>query len=537
MTDMQDIHLRVRLYGAPEVRMADQRITGARNVALIALLVMAPDMRRSRACLVDMLWSGSAPDRRRANLRQLLHALRQSVGPVFDVVFDNDRDVVALRKGCVALSGTPGDGMLLEGIDLAEDGFEDWLRTERSQWAEPYRVELANDRVSILPRVMVVPFGELMVGAAAGLGDAVAQDLSSHFARSQLMDAISHYSSRAIDTTAEVQVDYIVTGQCRLSGDRISVDASLIDRADDRVLWSDRMVTTLSGFLAGEDDLTRHMGGEILRVVMSRSIASSSTRPLPELSAHSLMLSAVALMHSFDRRHFHRAQAQLEEVIARCPEHSVPRAWLAQWHLLRIYQKWTEDAARDECDATQAIRNALDLNATCPLSLAIDGNIQTVLRADFDTAHHRFAAAQAVNPSSAFISQLAAVLATFRGKGDAAVALTDRAYALSPRDPRRPFFQTLSAGSYVAGGRYDEAVEMADASLRQNPHHLSAHRCKVIGLQLAGREEEARKAAGVLMRIDPDLRVSDYQRTHPAAQTDIIATWAGALRDAGVPVN
>jgi tetratricopeptide (TPR) repeat protein len=108
---------------------------------------------------------------------------------------------------------------------------------------------------------------------------------------------------------------------------------------------------------------------------------------------------------------------------------------------------------------------------------------------------------------------------------------------LSPRDPRRPFFQTLSAGSYVAGGRYEEAVEMAEASLRHNPFHLSAHRCRVIGLQLAGREGEARNAAKELMRIDPSLRVSEYQRTHPAAQTEIIQTWAGALKQAGVPVN
>ncbi len=544
MSDREQTHLTVSLYGAPVIRLSgeeDRTVTGARNIGLIALLATAPDMRRSRAFLVDTLWSDSTPERGRANLRQLLHALRQTLGAQFQETFDIARDSIALRADHVHLTGQHGDGVFLEGIDLAQEGFEDWLRTQRCDQPDDAGSRVVDDDrpLSFLPRIMVVPFAELSETAPSGVGDALAHDLTSHFARSQLMDALSHFSARSsgAEDAPEPLADYALTGQCRLVGDALTVDATLVDLSDNRVLWSDRQKTSLRSFLTGEDDLTGQMAGQTLRIVMSRSIASSSSTPLPELAAHTLMMSAVALMHSFEKRHFHQAQGQLEEVVARCPEHSVPRAWLAQWHLLRIYQKWSDDPARDEKLAQNAIRNALDLNAACPLSLAIDGNIHTILRTDFDTARQRFSAARAVNPSSAFISQLAAVLETFRGNGAAAVALTDRAFMLSPRDPRRPFFQTLSAGSYVAGGRYEEAVEMAEASLRHNPFHLSAHRCRVIGLQLAGRESEARNAAKELMRIDPSLRVSEYQRTHPAAQTEIIQTWAGALKQAGVPVN
>ena len=542
--DNQPVQLTLKLYGAPHVRIADgvsKPVTGARSIGLIALLATGGAMQRSRAFLIDLLWTDNPPDRARANLRQLLHSLRGNFGDGFDQIFDISRGHVGLRPNCVNLLGGSADGPFLEGLDLAQEGFEDWLRAKRLEQPEsavPVVQTLPSAR-SIHPRIMVLPFSETTLSPASGLGDALAQDLTGHFARSQLIDAISHFSSRAIQSGAhqDTNCDFTLTGQCRLSNDTLIVDASLVDQSDGKVLWSDRYKASLKDFLAGEDILGHLITGQALRVIMSGSIGESSTKPLPELESHTLMISAVALMHSFERSHFHRAEEQLNEVIYRCPEHSAPRAWLAQWHLLRVYQKWSDDPAKDSIKAQSSIKNALDLNASCPLALSIDGNIRTIFSADFATAQQRFDAAYAINPSSAFSTQLAAVLATFNGDGQGAVALTDRAFLLSPRDPRRPFFQTLSAGSYVAGGRYSEAVEMAEASLRHNPLHLSAHRCRVIGLQMAGREAEARRAATELMRIDPDLRVSAYQRDHPAAQTAVIQSWANALKEAGVPVN
>ncbi|WP_436398832.1 hypothetical protein [Roseobacter sp. S98] len=541
-SDDPDICLSIRLYGAPVVELsgaAVTQITGPRNIALIALLATAPGLRRSRNWLAGVLWSDSAPERARANLRQLLHALRQTCGADFDAVFCTDRDTVGLLPEASRIENNV-PGVFLEGIDLAEEGFEDWLRDQRQTDAPPGPAVVAAPPDAVLPRIIVCPFVETATPRPMGIGDALAQELTGHFARSQLIDAISHFSSRALSSPQvlpDAAAEFILTGQCRQHGNTLTVDATLTDASDHRVMWSDRQRIDLADFLAGEDFLTNQIAGQALRIIMSRSIAAGSSTPLPVLDAHTLMLSAVALMHSFEKRHFHRAAAQLEAVIERCPAHPVPRAWLAQWHLLRIYQKWSDDVAADELKAQNAIRNALDLNATCALSLAIDGNIRTILKNDFSVARQRFDAAREINPSSAFISQLNAVLETFTGGGNEAVALTDRAFLLSPRDPRRPFFQTLSAGSYVAGGRYDEAVEMAEASLRHNPLHLSAHRCRVIGLQLAGREAEARKAAGELMRLDPGLRVSDYQRNHPAGQSTVSQVWADALRHAGVPVN
>lgn len=543
MSERTEKPLTLRLYGPPQVRLRGQgSIAGTRAIALCAVLAMAPEARRSRNWLVATLWSSGTETRGRANLRQLLHALRQTMGAAFEAIFEISREDIALRPGAFEVRGGPGDGVFLEGIDLPEEGFEDWLRTTRQAapdtgpGAHTWAITEPETATEILPRIMVVPFAEL--ATPLGLGDAVAQELTSHFARSQLIDAISHFTCRAFLTGGDGMAgvaDYALTGQLRGQGERVWVDTSLVQLSSQKVIWSDRIDLSLPAFLAGDDGATRQIAGQVLSVICARAIGETATRPLQELEAHTLLVAAVALMHSFERRHFDLAEGQLAEVIRRCPEHSVPRAWLAQWHLLRIYQKWTADAAKDQIRAANAVKAALDLNPACPLSLAIDGNILTVLARDPARARQRFDAAMAINPSSGFISQLGAVMETFAGQGDAAVRLTDRAYRLSPRDPRRPFFQTLSAGSYIAGGRYLEAVEMAESSLRHHPLHLSAHRCRVIGLHLAGRAPEAAKAARELLRLDPDLTASAYRRAHPAGDTEMVRLWADALQGAGVP--
>ncbi|MEM1046616.1 MAG: hypothetical protein AAGL24_10705 [Pseudomonadota bacterium] len=539
----------VRLFGPFFISLSDGaplRIPAGRQKTLMALLASAPDMRRNRAWLIDKLWSDCSPQRGRANLRQLLYAIKQSFGDAFDDLFEVATDTVGFRPGRIELRGSPEDGELLEGFDMGEEGFEEWLRDQRASGeravARFVKAAPADPQV-LMPRIVVLPFGEIAEDDRRGIGDAMAHEITSGFARSQLIDAISHFSARTVagvpgtfeEAVGQLNADYAVTGQCRLLDNTLTVSVALNDMSDRRVIWSESHRIGFQSFLAGDESLVGQVVGGALRLIMSRTVAANSTKPIPEMKAHRLMISGVSLMHSFEHQHFQRAEDQLRELARRCPNRSEPLAWLAQWHLLRIFQKWSPNPAEDQRRARDTAAKALDLNPSCPLSLAIDGNIYTVLDGDFTKADRRFSASQGINPSSAMTHHLASVLETFRGNGTKAVKLAERGYALSPCDPRQPFFQTLSAGSYVVGGQYRKAVEMAEASLRINPRHLSAHRCRVIGLQLGGRGAEARAAATELLQVDPGITVANYLRDHPTGQSDLGRKLGRALREAGIP--
>ena len=103
------------------------------------MLALAPKAVRSRAWLQDHLWSDRAPAQAAASLRQELSSLRRFLGQHDANVLTTDRDTVRLDLERVRLD-IEGDDLglatqdLLEGLDICDPEFEEWLRLERARW-------------------------------------------------------------------------------------------------------------------------------------------------------------------------------------------------------------------------------------------------------------------------------------------------------------------------------------------------------------------------------------------------------------------
>ncbi|MEM6390467.1 MAG: hypothetical protein AAF825_11560 [Pseudomonadota bacterium] len=548
----QESVLELQLYGPMRLRWrSGDEVSGlgAKQKALIAMLAQAPGLSHSRAWLIANLWGRVDQKLGRSSLRQALSAMRQKIGPEFDHVFEVGPDMVGLRADAIARLGDSSHGEFLEGIDIDEEGFEDWLREQRAilplpAQAAPPRV-LAHDE-SLHPRVAVLPLAGIGLGPHfESVGDFFAQELIRALSRLHLLDVISHLSSRIVGgetvDLAQIRdrltVDYVVNGSVRMIGGRLVINVDCHDCQKGTHLWDARYSLPEEALFTTGDGILSEIAGEVLQTILSQPVETSHQRPLPSVATHRLLMSAISLMYSVAERQFGEAHARLEELARRAPTHSVPQAWFAQWHLLRIYQGWSEDPKADRLSAEDHISTGLDLNPSCALTLAMDGNVKTVLNADFSAAAESFSAARAANNSSALTSSFHSVLHTFMGDGAAAIAQAERSVVLSPCDPRRHFFDTLHSAAYLVGGDYQRAVELADASLRVSPRHVSAQRSRIVGLTLGGRLEEAQVAARDLLRLTPDITVSGYLENHPARGTGVAETWADALGRAGIPAQ
>ena len=543
---MGSFRLSIQIYGPLIIRWNDGRdirLPGAKQRAMLALLATSPGHARTRGWLQAQLWSDLDEEQGRANLRQNLFQLRRALGDRAAAVMRSEGDVISLVEGSFELTGSARNGEFLEGIDIAEEGFEDWLREMRSG-AGPatFRKEKLAPPVHLRPKLAVLPFLEYPESDGA-LGDAVALELIRVLSRSQLIDIVAHLSSRIFhprsldiaSVSTRLEIDYLVTGRCARSGNALVLDVDFQDIGSGNLIWSERFTLTLDNFLAGQSTRIHEIAHDILRSIQSASVELGVTRPLPSVASHALLMSAISLMYNMAARNFDRALQQLDEVVERAPRHSLPRAWRAQWHSLRVFQGWSDDPRRDRQRATDEVATALDLNPECAFSLGMDGNVKTTLDGNFDAAERSFDAALGLNASSPLACQFKGILRTYRGDGAGAVALVERARRLSPCDPRAPFFDGLSAGAYLADAQYEKALELAERSLRANPRHVSAHRAKIIGLARLGRMQDAADGVQELLRRDPTITVARYVATHPAARTPVGRDWAEALREAGVP--
>ncbi len=103
--------------------------------ACIALLATSPNLERSRAWLCDRLWSDRGPEQARGSLRQVLTTIRQSLGDSENALQAN-RASVWLDPSMVTVVQN-GRDEFLEGMDIADDEWNDWLRDKRAQLTQP----------------------------------------------------------------------------------------------------------------------------------------------------------------------------------------------------------------------------------------------------------------------------------------------------------------------------------------------------------------------------------------------------------------
>ena len=107
---------------------------------------------------------------------------------------------------------------------------------------------------------------------------------------------------------------------------------------------------------------------------------------------------------------------------------------------------------------------------------------------------------------------------------------------LSPLDPLGYLFTAGLAAVHVMAGRYEEAIEWADRSLRDLPRYESAIRNRLVACAHLGRIEDAREGLDRLLEITPSLTIARdkalYTITHPP---ELIDLHVEGLRKAGLP--
>ena len=146
--------LQLVLFGGFHASAAGQQIDvpGRKERALLGFLAIPAGQSRSRDKLAGLLWSDRGDSQARESLKQAVFKLRRSLDCVQPSPLLVDREFVTLDGGAVVVdvaefeqlmgAGTPEAvaratalyrGDLLDGLDVRDSGFDDWLLMERQR--------------------------------------------------------------------------------------------------------------------------------------------------------------------------------------------------------------------------------------------------------------------------------------------------------------------------------------------------------------------------------------------------------------------
>jgi TolB-like protein/tetratricopeptide (TPR) repeat protein len=468
------------------------------------------------------------------------------LGPVFAQVIASTNAEITLDLTRIHFVGHPRQGEFLEGLEIREAGFRQWLASIRNNPAQLeglFTFSKRGQTRSILPVVAVLPFR-----AVSGepnditVGDWLAEEMCRSLSRSRLLAVISHLSARELARESldislvkqRLNADYCISGSVRRSDGEFILDADFIDVGSGRLLWTRQFASPIDKLMLVTEGGIAAVVAAVGAAIADEALTHVTDRPIANIDDHRLVIAGVKLMNRTTLRELARARLLLEEAARRDPYAPEVHAWLGKWYFLSVFNGWSVNAKEEIQFGLDCTARSLDLSPDNAFCLAIDGLAQSNLVKRLDIAEQRYDSALSINPSESLSLLLRGTLHAFRDEAQQAVELVDQARKRTPIDPFRYFYESLSATAYLSAGRYQEALNFADTSLALNNRHLSTLRARIIALHNLDRGDELLHAGQQLMRAAPGFTVENYLSEHPAAGSKFGAMAAAALRAANI---
>ncbi len=336
------------------------------------------------------------------------------------------------------------------------------------------------------------------------------------------------------DIGAHLKTDYVLSGRYYVHGKHVVLDLELANVASGQIQWNPPPIKTeIEAVISRTNGICGHIASEVVGCIVQRELERGQQQALLTLENYTLLINAIVRMHRGSPQHFECARQMLQVLTERIPRVALPHAWLAKWHVLRFNRGLSVDQERESRLALNYTARALDSDPKCSLALTIDGFVNTNLLQRFDVADERYSTALEINPNESLAWLLKGTMHAFKGEGTQAMEHSEHALKLSPLDPLRYFYESLSATAALTAKKYDRAIDLAQKSLRKNRMHPSTLRALMIAQVLSDRISDARKTAAEHARLEPNFTISSYKAKNPSGKFSTGAVWADAMLQAG----
>lgn len=555
--------------------------------ALLAMLALAPRGARSRIWLRDKLWSDRGEEQSAASLRQALVDVRKSLGPMSDRIIISDNHTVSLDLGRVTVDALqlidparqPDRDVqletrpeLLEGLDIGDPEFEEWLTLERQVWhgrlenalgqrdvspkdrrangfvapaagapagsdsadggsrTSSQRTALAGWSVALLPPSITgdafeatsLPdiFSGSLVRSLLEGGELAVCDLS----RPELA-ALSETGNEFDSIALAIQVRY------RFSAQQAYITVSIHRTADRSLLWTGGSTLERRAVEMGDTSAAHQLINEAMDELRKYFIARSTVEH-EENEAESLY-GAVNAMFRLSRNDLQMAEASLRRIVAQRPS-SQAYAWLAFLTTFQVGQRFS-DAATVVEQAQQYARKALELDANNSVTLALVGHVHSFLFGEYDYASGLFERAIRTNPTQVLGWDLYSMLHAYAGQPGKGLSLANWARHLGTYSPYRYYFDTSRLINAALAGDYRVAVDAGEQALRERPDFNSLLRYLVASHAQLGDIRAARSLLDRLNAVEPNFTISSLiDARYPIMRTQGGANLIAGLIKAGV---
>ena len=391
------------------------------------------------------------------------------------------------------------------------------------------------------PSIAVLPFDNMSGDPEQDyFADGIVEDIITELSRQPNLFVIARNSSFAYkgqspdirQVARELGVRYVLEGSVRKAGNRIRLNAQLIEAETGHHVWAERYDRTLEDVFEVQDELTSTIQNTLLQKVLDSGINSALRRAPKDMNAYDHMLRAYGLLLRFNRANNEESIREAQAALDLDPGYARAHMVLAWAHLYSVWSAWTDDIEQAIERGYEAAKKAVAADRNDFFGHAALGFAELCMHRN-DHALSALDRAGALNPNSADVHAVRGTVLNFLGRPEEGLREVELAIR---HNPHHPDWYLMGAGrAYYMLGRYEDAIPTLERLTTALPELTTGRLLLAAVYAAADRQAEAEAEVSSVLKDNPTLTLAYTRATVPFQKQEDLDSYCDLLRQAGLP--
>jgi len=329
----------------------------------------------------------------------------------------------------------------------------------------------------------------------------------------------------------ELGVKHILEGSVQKAGDRVRINAQLIDTSTERHLWAESYDRVLEDIFAIQDDITI----QLIKVLQVQLIGGEQSRKYIEgtenINAFIKMLQGLEYFYRLTAEDNLRARDFWEEARSLDQNYSLPCALLALSHHWDYGFGWSKSPLESFELAEKMAKKVLSFKDSTELAHQVL-SFNHLFKHQHDKAIERGEQALLMNPNSADSYASLSFVYSLSGMPEKAISLLEKAFRLNPVAPAN--YYSFLAVAYRMTKQYAEAIKAYHKSLQISPDFFQSHMGLAVCYVATGNIGKAQNALAEALKLNPNLSLDFVPIAAPFKDQSNVEFIVESLRKAGL---
>ncbi len=374
------------------------------------------------------------------------------------------------------------------------------------------------------------------------IGDGITEDLITALSKIRSFKVISRestftYKNSSVDIrqiAKDLDVKFVLEGSVRKSGNRVRVNAQLIDADTGHHVWAEKYDREMEDIFDLQDEMVQIIASALEPELNAFERERAVNKPPENLDAWELYQRALWHMWTYENEANVTAMKMFKKAIEADPGFAPAYAYFAYSCYITVIMGYAEDPSARLQEGLEAGKIALKCDDKDAISYFAIARIRMML-GDHDESIASLEKSIELNPCFAQSYHGLGFALTLAGQLEEAKLVTRKAIEMSPRDPMLWAFLAVHSLTLLLNKEYEAAFENVKKTMRiPNSTGYWNHAVMAATLANLDRMEEAQAALAIAIKEKPGFSIEFITSNLPTKFEGGIDPYLEGLRKAGL---